>query len=67
MGVNRVGEAEGMSFQGDTMVVDPRGSVMAETWPDKQQVLIADLDIETLKRFRERFPVWLDADDFEIR
>ena len=67
MGVNRVGEAEGMSFQGDTMVVDPRGSVMAETWPDKQHVLIADLDIETLKRFRERFPVWLDADDFEIR
>lgn len=67
LGVNRVGVAEGMTFQGDTMVVDPKGVIVAETLPNEQQVLITDLDLEALMRFRERFPVWLDADPFEIR
>ncbi|MGV8826683.1 MAG: amidohydrolase [Breznakibacter sp.] len=66
LGVNRVGEAEGMAFHGDTMVVDPKGLIVAETHPNEQQVLIVDLDLDSLNRFREKFPVWLDADPFEI-
>ncbi len=67
LGVNRIGDAEGLHFIGDTMVVDPKGVIVGETHPNEQQVLIVDLDLDSLSRFREKFPVWRDADSFLLQ
>lgn len=66
VGVNRVGEAQGIAHIGDSMVVDGRGEIVAESHPFQEHVLIVDLDYNALLRFREKFPAWMDADSFKI-
>lgn len=63
--VNRVGEdALGIDYNGHSQVIDPYGNVLA--FSEKEEVLFADLDLEELNRFREKFPVANDADGFKL-
>jgi predicted amidohydrolase len=65
--VNRVGEdGEGLSYAGDTMIINPRGEIMVETKEHTQQIIHADLSLDDLNKFRNKFPVALDADEFKI-
>ena len=32
-----------------------------------QRLLTARLDMDELRRFREKFPAWRDADDFDLK
>ncbi len=66
-GVNRVG-TDGMSlvYRGDSMIVDEKGNIIAETEPYVEQTITAELDGERLLRFRQKFPVWKDADRFSL-
>lgn len=67
-GVNRTGnDATAMVYRGDTMAVGVKGEILAEAEPFAEQVLEVELDLSKVRRFREKFPVWKDADDFELR
>ena len=66
-GVNRVGEdGEGLSYAGDTMIINPRGEIMVKSKEKTQQIIHAGLSLDKLNHFREKFPVGLDADNFKI-
>ena len=67
-GVNRVGsDMFGTDYTGGTELVDAKGNVavaMAET--DHEGAVCAPLDLDVLRRFRQKFPVLNDADDFRL-
>ena len=67
-GVNRVGE-DGMSltYIGDTMVVDFKGSTLDKVPDGEQGHLVVELDGDKLQSFRTKFPTWRDADAFTIQ
>lgn len=67
IGVNRVGQdGNGFEHSGNSMVVGPRGEVLAELADGQEGVLNAELDAEALQKFREGFPAGLDADQFNV-
>ena len=67
-GVNRTGhDATSMVYRGDTMAVGVKGEILAEAEPFTEQVVEVELDLSKVRRFREKFPVWKDADDFLLR
>lgn len=67
-GVNRVGmDGKGIHYSGDSVVIDPRGAVLAAVQPSQEEVLTTMLDRAGLEDFRTKFPVALEADDFELR
>lgn len=67
LGVNRIGLADGLTYGGGTVVVDPKGEIVAEAKPGVEEVLWVELNFAELMRFRDRFPAWRDGDEFEIR
>lgn len=66
-GCNRVGQdANGLSYQGDSLIVDYLGQPMAELAAEQSGVLYAEADLAALSAFREKFPAYLDADAFSL-
>jgi predicted amidohydrolase len=66
-GVNRIGkDGQSIDHQGDSALIDFKGNHMFETLPDEESVVTSILRKNLLEDFRERFPAWIDADDFEI-
>ncbi len=64
LGVNRVGtDGEGIEYLGHTAAIDPKGSVLGLE-RNGETVLNITLSKEELTRYRENFPVHLDADNF---
>lgn len=65
--VNRIG-ADGnlIMHAGDSMVIDPLGTVISATRAHEQRVETVTLDPEALLQARKKFPVGLDADDFGL-
>ncbi|HOZ39193.1 MAG: amidohydrolase [Flavobacteriales bacterium] len=67
-GVNRVGmDGKGNHYTGDSVMIDPRGAVIGSVSPGAEGCTTVVLDATALADFREKFPVGLDADDFEIK
>lgn len=65
-GVNRVGEdGNGIAYAGDSAVIDPRGSALLDLGR-QEQVVSVRLDPADLLAYRERFPAWMDADNFSL-
>ncbi len=66
-GVNRIG-TDGMkiSYSGSSMLVNAYGTTISDMTPFMEQVETYEINLDELKRFREKFPVWKDADRFEI-
>jgi len=66
-GVNRVGmDGKGIHYTGDSVVIDPRGAVIGSVVPAVEASGTAVFDANALADFREKFPVGLDADGFEL-
>lgn len=66
IGVNRVGEdAKGLLYNGQSVVVDFKGETLVECG-DGINVATVVLDAVELRTYREKFPVWRDADNFTI-
>jgi len=59
VGVNRVGEGNGLSYVGDSRVIDPWGELVAEA-PRGEAVIFAELRPEVVRDAREKFPVLKD-------
>jgi predicted amidohydrolase len=67
-GVNRTGEdGKNLTYAGDSCVIDPKGNIMSTTKPYEESVETVSLSYDELERFRKKFPVGLDADDFELK
>lgn len=67
-GVNRVGvDAYGIEHSGGSMLVNAYGTNLTDLEQTGVGVQTLDLNLEELHRFRQKFPVWKDADTFEIR
>lgn len=67
LGVNRVGEdGNGLLYNGDSLAVDYKGMILADGGEGRECVLTVDLLFSSLARAREDFPVWKDADNFQL-
>ena len=55
IGVNRCGQDHKCNYIGESMVIDPQGKQLV-TAGDGAQVISADIDIESLRKYREVFP-----------
>lgn len=66
-GVNRIGtDGEGIKYCGDSMIIDPRGNIIASANPHEESSLTAEISLSELSEFRKKFPVNNDADTFMI-
>lgn len=61
-GVNRVGDDQKCHYNGGTAIINPYGNVVSDAADNETYVVVATLDMEKLKAFREKFPVLDDAD-----
>lgn len=67
IGANRIGRDEnGISYSGDSVVIDPKGKISAGLEPYKEGTVGTSLSLESLRTFRDKFPVWKDADSFKL-
>lgn len=65
--VNRIGEDPGNNYEGNSMVSDFKGNSLEPCISDSSfNYSIFELDLNSLKSFRNKFPVWKDADRFSI-
>jgi omega-amidase len=67
IGVNRVGkDGTGINYTGNSMLVNPKGEIIISLGSEETTATI-DIDLESLQEFRQKFPVYLDADSFKIK
>ena len=66
-GVNRVGkDLKDNEYIGNSAVIDTKGELMVSSVDEEEQNLNVTLSHSDLLAFREKFPVGLDGDSFEI-
>ncbi len=66
-GVNRGGtDGLGIAYRGESAVFDPLGKALTATADEGEALLYARLSRAAQERYREKFPVWKDADNFKI-
>jgi omega-amidase len=56
---NRAGSDPHLQYKGGSLVIDPKGDVIAQA-DDKPQVLSASIDIGRVDAWRQEFPAWRD-------
>ena len=61
-GVNRVGTDPACEYCGGSVIIDPYGKTIAACADNKETEVTAEIDMEALGAFREKFPVLKDAD-----
>ena len=64
VGVNRVGSDPACHYQGGSVVIDAYGHTLAMCVDSSVSTASAQLDMDALRRFREKFPVLRDSDVF---
>ncbi|MGE0613868.1 MAG: carbon-nitrogen hydrolase family protein [Hyphomicrobiales bacterium] len=57
---NRVGPEGERQHLGRSMIVDPRGGVLAEAGNAEEELLVAEIDLDDVSRCRKKFPWWRD-------
>jgi predicted amidohydrolase len=66
LGVNRTGvDGEGVQHEGGTCAIDPLGR-MLQSLDGDPGVLQVSVDLNQIREFRAKFPVWKDADHFSL-
>ena len=66
-GVNRIGiDGAGIRYCGDSMILGPKGELIAEGKQNEESVVSGDISIDELSGFRSKFSVWKDGDNFAI-
>ena len=67
IGVNRVGEdGRNTAHSGGTTVIDFCGETIVCAADNQQQIITTQLDFSNLEKFKDDFPAFLDADEFEL-
>ncbi len=66
VGVNRVGtDGNGVEYNGNSAVIGPKGDPIFQV-EGEEAIKTVELNAHSLQAFRDRFPAYLDADDFSI-
>ncbi|KFC08178.1 omega amidase [Trabulsiella guamensis ATCC 49490] len=66
-GCNRVGtDGNGHHYRGDSRIISPQGEILASAEAHQATRLDAELSLELLQEYREKFPAWQDADPFTL-
>lgn len=65
-GVNRCGSDPGNMYEGATVLIDPRGDIVAECPDCTESSISAEINLGLLGEIRAGFPVLNDADDFTV-
>lgn len=58
LGVNRVGSDNEFRFCGRSRIIDPFGEVVAEASADREELLVGEIEVEKIRRFRKKLPVF---------
>lgn len=66
IGVNRVGKDPSCEYNGASVVLDPYGNILAGCPSGQETETSAELNMDLLEQFRQKFPVLNDADSFVI-
>lgn len=67
IGVNRIGtDGRGLEYSGDSLVVNFKGELLEDSAPNQPHLGRATLSLDALEAFKEKFPVWADADMFSL-
>jgi predicted amidohydrolase len=64
IGVNRVGDGDGVAYCGDSAVIDPFGEVLAAAADATEQTLLADVEPGRVRDVRARYPFLRDRRTF---
>ncbi len=59
-GVDRVGDEGDLYYIGQSMVVNPRGHVLAQLGPDEEEILLHAIDLGEVAMARRRTLYWMD-------
>lgn len=66
-GVNRVGtDGNKLQYSGQSLLFDAKGETLAEFASNEEGIRTFEMNLESLNVFRKKFPVWQDADSFEL-
>lgn len=65
-GVNRTGRDPDCGYCGNSLVADPYGNNIAVCRDNEECAATAEIDMETLRAFRKKFPVLKDADIIHV-
>jgi len=66
-GVNRIGtDGLKMKYSGDSQLINAYGSVLTSFKSGIEDIQTLEINLESLNRFRKKFPVWKDSDRFEL-
>ena len=66
VGVNRVGtDDDGMEYNGSSAIIGPKGDTIFSS-EGTETVKTIELSSNALQSYRDKFPAYLDADDFSI-
>lgn len=65
VGVNIVGNDRDCEYIGDSVIIDAYGHTIAQCTPAMVGTAAAELNMDELQRFRQKFPVLKDVDRFE--
>lgn len=60
--VNRVGSDPSCHYNGGSCLIDAYGNTIAACEDNKAEAVTVELDIEKLRKFREKFPVLMDGE-----
>lgn len=63
---NRTGNDPYCKYKGKSAIIDPKGKTVIQAKGHTQQCITAEIDIERLRSFRDKFPVLKDRDKFTI-
>jgi len=58
--VNRVGTEDGLTFWGGSFVADPFGRIIAKASADKEEILYAECDLDSIDSTRRHWPFLRD-------
>lgn len=61
---NRTGSDPVCLYAGGSIIFNPKGEILAQAKSGGEQTISADMDIDSLKTFRSKFPVLEDRDIF---
>ena len=64
---NRIGnDGNGIPHQGDSLLFDYKGRTIVEAPLNEESLLTVEINKKELDDFREKFPVWMDSDNFYL-
>ena len=67
IGVNRIGQdSNQLDHHGFSCVYSPKGDLLCAAPINKEAILQVEIDLNEVTRLRNKFPVWKDADKFEL-